>query len=113
MSLTRNCYTRVVGLIQLNIVIGDSGRRLYTTIEQCTLDQRYVQGWKFSSLFFRLCCLHVPVSIGIAASIFLVFEDQRIWMVARTFIQAVSEFLGVFVLFFGGEGGVLIHFRYT
>ncbi len=99
MSLTRNCYLRVVGLIQL-IVTGDAGRRLCTTIGRRTLYQRYVQGWRFSSLFFRLCCLQVSVTIGITASIFLVFNEQRISIVARSLIQAVSKSLGVFVLLF-------------
>ncbi len=99
MSLTRNCYLRVVGPIQL-IVIGDAGRRLYTTIERRTLDQRCVQGWKFSSLLFRLCCLQVSLTIGTTASIFLVFNDQRILMVTRSLIQGVSKSLGFCVLFF-------------
>ena len=91
-----------------SIVKGDAGRRLFTTIEQRSLDQRYVQGWKFSSLFFRLCWLHVSVTIGITASIFLVFNDDRISVVARNFIQAVGKSLGVYVLSFFL---VLIDFR--
>jgi len=69
--------------------LGDAGRRLFTTIGRSSLDQKYVQGWEFSSLFFRLCWLHVSVTIGITASIFLVFNDDRISIVARNFIQAV------------------------
>ena len=98
MSLTRNCYIRVVGLTQL-IVIGDAGRRLYITIGRSVLDKKYVQGWRFSSLFFRLCWLHVPMIIGFIASIFLVFNDQQIAIVARGLIQAASKSLGVSVLF--------------
>ena len=99
MSLTRICYIRVVRLIQL-IVIGDAGRRLYITIGRPALDKKYVQGWKFSSLFFRLCWLHVPMIIGFIASIFIVFNDQQIAIVARKLIQAASKSLGVSVLFF-------------
>ena len=99
------------GLIQPRlthlIVKGDAGRRLFTTIGRCSLDQRCVQGWEFSSLFFRLCWLHVSVTIGITASIFLVFNDDRISIVARNFIQTVGKFLGVGVLFLFL---VLIHF---
>ena len=100
MSLTRNCYIRVVELNQLT-VIGDAGRRLYTTMGRSTLSQVHVQGWKFPSLFLRLCWFHVPVTIGIAASIFFLFNNQQISRVARGLIQAISKSLGVCVPSFG------------
>jgi len=67
----------------------DAGRRIYTTIERRALDQKHVQGWKFSSLFLRLCWFHIPVTAGIIASILIVASDQTISTVARTLIQAI------------------------
>jgi len=67
----------------------DAGRRLYTTMERRALNQKHVQGWRFSSLFLRLCWFHIPVTAGIIASILIVASDKMISTVARTLIQAI------------------------
>jgi hypothetical protein len=63
------------------------------------LDQKHVQGWNFTSLFLRLCWFHVPVTVGIIASILsVVFNNKMISAVVRTLIQATSKPFGVSVL---------------
>lgn len=88
----------MVTLNQLSLV-GDAGRRLYTTMERSALIQKNVQGWKFSSLFLRLCWFHIPVTAGIIASILIVASDQTVSTVARTLIQAIRKSLDVLALY--------------